>query len=87
MKPKAELQMAELSVFVHGALTTLHILGIIYNMRRKNWFDSVMHFSAATYDCWAVNKHMKDIIALQALTVPVAIDVDKQWEAIEKGAA
>lgn len=54
-------QMAELGVFVHGALTFGHLLGIIYNWRRRNWFDVGAHTAAAAYDVWAVEKHIKEL--------------------------
>lgn len=58
---KAERQMAELGVFVHGLLAGLHLLGAAYNLRRRNWFDVTAHLSAAVYDGWAVHKHMRDL--------------------------
>lgn len=53
--------MAELAVFVHGALVALHALGIVYNTKRRNWFDVVMHTAAAAYDLWAVGEHLGDL--------------------------
>lgn len=50
--------MAELGVFVHGVLTFGHMLGLVYNMRRRNWFDVAAHGGALLYDAWAVNKHL-----------------------------
>lgn len=58
---RTERQVAELGVFVHGMLAALHVLGIVYNLRRKNWWDVFAHGGAATYDAWAVTKHVKEI--------------------------
>ena len=58
---RADRQMSELGVFVHGVLAGLHILGIAYNLRRRNWFDVVMHTTSAGYDVWALNKHIHDL--------------------------
>ena len=53
--------MQQLSVFVHGVLAGLHLLGIAYNARRRNWFDVAAHVSAATYDIWATAKHLHQL--------------------------
>jgi hypothetical protein len=52
-------QVEALGVFVHGVLTGLHLLGIVYNLRKRNWFDVAAHSSAAAYDTWAVSKHLR----------------------------
>lgn len=55
---KSDRQLQELSIFVHGVLTGLHILGIAYNLKKRNWGDVAAHTAAAGYDLWAVNKHI-----------------------------
>ena len=55
---KSERQIAELGVFVHGVLAGLHLLGVVYNLRKRNWVDVTAHTLAAGYDIWAVNKHV-----------------------------
>lgn len=52
-------QLQELGVFVHGVLAGLHLLGLVYNARRRNWIDVAAHGFAAAYDVYAVSKHMK----------------------------
>ena len=54
-----ERQLQQLGVFVHGVLTGLHVLGMVYNLKRRNWFDVVAHGGAAVYDTWAVAKHLR----------------------------
>jgi hypothetical protein len=54
-------QLQVLSVFVHGALTFGHLLGIAYNWKRRNWFDVTAHTAAATYDIWATHKHLTNL--------------------------
>lgn len=53
-------RMAELSAFVHGVLAGLHVLGIAYNLRKRNWFDVFMHTSAAIYDVHSMHSHVND---------------------------
>lgn len=53
--------METIAVFVHGALAALHVLGMIYNLRKGNKSDLVAHGLAATYDVYATAKHMKRI--------------------------
>lgn len=50
-----------LGIFVHGALASLHALGLLYNLRRRNWFDAGMHSAAAIYDVWATSQHVAAI--------------------------
>lgn len=52
-------QLQELGVFVHGILVGLHLLGVAYNAKRRNWGDVMLHGVAATYDLWAVSKHLR----------------------------
>lgn len=57
----AERQLQTLSVFVHGALAALHVLGIAYNARRGNRFDTLAHTAAALYDAYAVGVHLNEL--------------------------
>lgn len=59
MKPEKHIEA--IAVFVHGALAALHILSIVHNARKKNWFDVSAHSVATVYDAWAVAKHMKHL--------------------------
>ena len=52
-----ERELEGLAIAVHGALSILHLLGLVYNVRRKNTFDSVVHALAAAYDLNAVRIH------------------------------
>ena len=62
---RAELQMAELALAVHGILVAFHCLGIAYNAKRGNKFDVICHTAAAAYDVWAVDKHLRDVMELK----------------------
>ena len=48
-----------LGCFVHGALTALHVLGAVYNYRRRNRWDLVAHIAAALYDARSVRHHYR----------------------------
>ena len=48
-----------LGCFVHGALTALHMLGAVYNYRRRNRWDVVAHIAAALYDARSVRHHYR----------------------------
>lgn len=56
---RAERQLDELGVFVHGALCALHLLGLVYNLRRRNKVDTLVHGAAAAYDGWSAVKHLR----------------------------
>ena len=55
--PRGEHELQCLGIFVHGALASLHALGCVYNLRKRNWFDAGMHTAAAIYDVWATSQH------------------------------
>lgn len=48
-----------LGAFVHGALSFGHALGVLYNLRRHNYKQAVIHGVALSYDFWATREHMK----------------------------
>jgi hypothetical protein len=52
-------ELEALAAFVHGALAAFHLLGVIYNARRRNWFDVAAHSAGVVYDGYAMNKHLK----------------------------
>lgn len=52
-------ELDSLACFVHGVLFALHSLGVVYNVRRRNWWDISIHTSAAIYDLWATQKHWR----------------------------
>ena len=54
-------RLQELSVFVHGILVGLHVLGIAYNLKKRHWFEASAHSAAAAFDLWAVNKHIHNL--------------------------
>jgi hypothetical protein len=50
-------ELHALACFVHGALAALHVLGVAYNCRRRNWWDVMAHLAAAGYDARSVRHH------------------------------
>ena len=40
---KTERDIESLAAFVHGVLAGLHALGMVYNIKRRNWFDVAAH--------------------------------------------
>ena len=50
-----------IGAFVHGVLTGFHGLGIFYNIRRKNKYDTLAHGAALAYDLFSVYVHYKEI--------------------------
>lgn len=59
MDDKKEMEI--IACFVHGILAVLHFLGVIHNLRRKNWSQAGLHFAVMCYDFWAVIIHCKDV--------------------------
>lgn len=56
LTPKREVQV--LAIFAHGCLFTLHSIGLVYNFRRRNKLDCVIHASMLLYEGVAVTKHI-----------------------------
>ena len=54
---EAEIQI--LAAFVHGALSTLHGLGAVYNLKRKNWSAATIHITVGLWDLVATYQHYK----------------------------
>ena len=52
-------QLQELALVVHTALACGHALGILYNAKKKNWKDTLIHVLAFGYDTHAALKHLK----------------------------
>lgn len=54
-----------MAAFVHGALSSLHLLGIVYNGRkvalghRKNWFDVCAHTAGLIYSTRSTFHHLR----------------------------
>lgn len=55
----SERELDVLGAFTHGILAALHGIGLIYNLRRRNRFDCVMHGAALLYDAHATYEHWK----------------------------
>ena len=56
---KTESEMQVFAGFVHGALFGLHALGVVYNVKRKNWQAAAIHLSVGLWDGLATYSHMK----------------------------
>lgn len=55
MKPTKDVHV--LAAFVHGALAALHTLGVVYNARRRNWWDVAAHSLGVAYDVKSARHH------------------------------
>ena len=65
MKPKAEAHLQELALFVHGVLFSFHLLGVVYNLKRRNRLDVLAHSFAAGYDLHAAIMHVHKLKELK----------------------
>lgn len=57
---KGEEQLQVLGAFVHGVLAAFHGLGIVYNLRKRNWKDAAIHSSVLVYDLYATKEHIEE---------------------------
>ena len=56
---KKVIELEVLSTFVHGSLFFGHSLGVVSNIRKKNYLDVVAHSLAGAYDLFATISHYK----------------------------
>ncbi len=45
------------ATFVHGALCGLHSLSVLYNLKKRNYTDAIIHGVVAIYDLGATLHH------------------------------
>ncbi len=57
---KAHAEVHALGCFVYGILVAFHALGILYNVRRRNHFDTAIHTAVLIYDAKAVHHHYQE---------------------------
>jgi len=55
-RPLPEIHV--LGMCVHGAMMALHTLGVIYNLRRRNRPETLLHVCAIGCSVYAVYKHL-----------------------------
>lgn len=58
--PDSNRELEALAAFVHGALAALHVLGCVYNVSRRQWFDALMHAGFVVYDGRSTYLHARD---------------------------
>jgi len=64
MKKELEKKVNELeilSTFVHGSLFFGHSLGVLYNLRKRNYKDTFVHVLAGAYDLFSTISHYRKI--------------------------
>ena len=50
-----------LACAVHGALVALHLLGLAYGVKRKNYGDAAVHAGAACFSIHAALHHVEAV--------------------------
>ena len=78
---KSEQDIEYLATFVHGVLAGLHALGIVYNIKRRNWIDVAAHSAAMSYDMFATAKHL---VALDRLTTRRRLALIEKLQPVEQ---
>ena len=52
-------ELDDLAMYVHGALAGLHVLGVLYNAKRRNWFGVLVHSAVLVFDTKSAVEHSK----------------------------
>lgn len=50
-----------LAAFTHGALASLHLLGCVYNLKRRNWYNLGVHSYALAFSVQATVHHSNEV--------------------------
>lgn len=53
----ARAEVHQLAAFVHGALAALHLLGVVYNLRRHNPAQTLAHVAGVAFSVHATQHH------------------------------
>ena len=59
-----------LASFVHGALAAGHLLGCVYNLRKRNWYNLAVHAYAMGFSINATVHHSKECRPKSEAKVP-----------------
>lgn len=59
MSNSSNKEVHSLAGFTHGALASLHLLGVLYNIRRKHWYNVVVHGYALAFSLNATTHHAR----------------------------
>lgn len=52
-------ELETLAVYVHGAGAAFNGLGVVYNARRRQWFDTIMNLTGFLYHSVAAFRHAR----------------------------
>jgi len=58
MKRDDKNDLHTIATFVHGSLFSLHALGLVYNIKRKNYKTALFHVGAAVFDLLCTKEHL-----------------------------
>ena len=56
---KNNKEIHSLAGFCHGALASLHLIGVVYNLKRKHWYNVAIHGYALAFSLNATAHHAK----------------------------
>lgn len=54
-------QIETVATAVHGSLAFGHALGVLHNLRKKNYAQVALHALVCAYDIWAVTRHVQSL--------------------------
>ena len=60
-------ELETLAMMVHSALATLHLLGAVYNFRKRNWDDTIIHSVVFAYDVHSAIRHARRLDGKKSL--------------------
>ena len=73
---KMSKELHVLAAYVHGALTALHAIGIVYNYKKGNRMDVLIHALAMAYDAKSVYHHYNEAKGIEA-------KVEEPWKGVD----
>lgn len=60
-----ELEIQELGIIVHGIPTACNLVGLVYNLRRGNFWPAVFHGAGLWFHADAVIDHVRSMRQLR----------------------
>ena len=52
-------EIDNIAAFVHGSLFSLHMLGLVYNLKKKNYLYSAIHAAVGIFDVVGTMRHLE----------------------------
>ena len=60
LRPPSSKDTHQMAIFVHGALAALHLLGTVYNLKRRHRWQTVAHVAGVAFSAHSAVYHIRE---------------------------